>query len=336
MNTASPPAAPPTSGALGGIPADIRLPNRRSARDSSPQFRSELSNIRKELSTIQDELAKEAAADSTAKPGLEDEVNTLYHELQRAAGKLEQEKALRKRVESELESLRSHRLRETADVVQELEKKRTELNTLREERALMKEWLDRGVSECKRVADEVTRLKGELDTSEKNCSALAKDKQRLATTIQQLSDDLAAVQLSLDKVHHEKSLLELRAEESSTMLARAEEQRKVSMAECDRLSSEVVRLAQRVKGLEDAEISMQSMCACIEQLSEEISHLDHNITTGDLEQTVPRTSIAEASTRVTEQKNLSVMVIDAKRLLQHLQDTVGRLRATVKRFVVDK
>jgi chromosome segregation ATPase len=315
-------------------PADVKLPNRRTARDTTPRFESELSAIRRELNQIQSEIVNDVQQGGGAQSDLESEVNGLYHELQRAAANLEQEKSLRKRVEAELESLRSGRLRDTADVVQELERKRTELQTLREERAMMKEWLDRGVAECKRVADEVTRLKAELDISEKSCANLSKDKQRLAVTVQELNEELSSVQTALEKVHHEKTVLELKAEDAVSSLARAEEQRRAAVSEADRLSAEVVRLSQRVRGLEDGEISLQSMCSCIDALCREINVLERAVTNGNLDEAnTARPPLSDAANDIGQPKALPVMIVDAKRLLQHLQDSVSRLRGTVKRYI---
>lgn len=312
---------------------ELKLPNRRTAVSPS----GELSSIRQELQALQQNpSALRAGTSMVAAGNVEDEVTTLYHELQRAAGKLEVEKAQRKKAEAELESIRQHRLRETSDVVQELERKRAELNTLREERTMMREWLDRGVSECKRVADDVLRLKQDLDTSERTTAELAREKQRLANTIQQLNDELASVQISLEKVHAEKTKLELRAEESTSLLTRVQEERKATVSECDRLSSDVSRLSQRVRGLEDAELAMQSMVACITQLVAEISDTDRAITSGDLENNPHRPPITDAASNIAEKKSLSVMVVDAKRLLQELQDQVSRLRTSVKRYVAGK
>ena len=333
--------------ALAGTPQDVKLPNRRSARDAATVrmpagVNPELSAIRHELAAMQDEGATVPArfaatgGGGTTGGNVEDEVTTLYHELQRAAGKLEVEKAQRKRAEAELESIRQHRLRETSDVVQELERKRAELNTLREERTMMREWLDRGVAECKRVADDVVRLKAELDSSEKTTAEVTRDKQKLANTIQQLGDELASVQVALEKVHQEKSRLELKAEESQALMVRAEEDRKNTLGECDRLSSDVSRLSQRVRGLEDAELAMQSMVACITQLVAEIGETDRAITSGDLERGTDRMPVVEAASNITEKKPLQAMVIDAKRLLQELNDATARLRTSVKRYVAVK
>jgi chromosome segregation ATPase len=329
----------------GGSPADVKMPNRRTARGAgtTPTRTSELVDVRNQLAALQQEAT---GADGTTRRGggaagrpedLEDEVTTLYHELQRAAGKLEMEKAQRKKAEAELESIRQHRLRETADVVQELEKKRIELNSLREERAMMKEWLDRGVAECRRVAEEVVELKLELESSDRVNADLTKERQRLAVKIQEMSDELSAVQLALDRAQHEKATLELKADESGAIMARAEEERKAAMSECDRLSAEVTRLSQRVRGLEDAELSMQSMIACLAELVREVGDTELCVTTGNLD--APRLSegiAAAAAANIAEPRPLSSMLVDSKRRLQELQDCVSRLRASVKRFVASK
>ena len=342
-HTQTPPSPPElltfgSMDSLVGTTGDVRLPNRATARQPSPRRGAgEINSIRTELADMQRTLAREME-DEKGQRELEDEVTSLYHELQRAAAKLENEKAQRKRAEAELESIRQTRLRETTDVVQELERKRAELNTLREERSVMKEWLDRGVSECRRVAEEVVRLKSEMETSERSNAVLAKDKQRLAATIQQLSDELSTVQLALEKVHHEKAVLELRGEEATTAMSRAEEARKTTMSECDRLSAEVVRLSQRVRGLEDAELSMQAMCSCLESLAKEVSVMEAGVAAGDLDRSVDdvRPPLHEAANNIAQPKALSAMVVEARRLLQVVQDAVGRVRGAVKRFVANK
>jgi hypothetical protein len=319
----------------------MNFPQRRTAAPSGIGATAEVDTIRQELATMrgQSSLAptpNEATQSPAAAAELEDEVSTLYRELQSAANKLEAEKAQRQQAEAELEAVRQQRLRETSDVVAELEKKRLELNALREERAAMKQWLDRGVSECRRVASDVTALKEELARSEKSCEALQTDKNRYAGSIEALSDELATVQLTLENVHRDRAVLEVRADENAAVVTRAEAEKHVAVTECDHLSAEIARLAQRVRGLEDAEVSMHSMCACVEQLVAETNVTERAIATGKLEQNEVRPSLTEAANNIHDPRPLSTMVIDAKRLLQQLQEGMGRLRAAVKRYVASK
>ena len=299
---------------------------------------AELSAVRKEIQSIHRDVAREQEAEAI-QATVETEISSLYQELQRAAAKLESERSQRRRVEAELEAIRVQKTRDTAAIAEEMEAKRVELQQLREERANLKEWLDRGVQECRRVATEVTVVKEALEQSEGHCTELAQKKNDLSKEIQGLTAELHDVQKELEKVHHEKSLLQLRAEETTGALKQAEAHRKVTQSEADRIASEMVRMSQRVRGLEDAELCLQSLCACIAELTGEITTLQTAVAGGNLENVFakpPNAGAAQSTRPAGDVRRLGDEIVEAKLLLQRMQDAVGKLRRSVKVFVAER
>jgi chromosome segregation ATPase len=299
---------------------------------------SELNAVRREIQSIHREVEREQEADAV-QATVETEISSLYQELQRAAAKLESERTQRRRVETELEAIRMQKTRDTAALAQDMEAKRLELQSVREERAALKEWLDRGVQECRRVAAEVTVLKQALEESESKCTEHAQTKEKLTQEIQSLTAELHAVQRELEKTHHEKALLQLRSEETTGALKQAEAHRKVTQSEADRIAVEMVRMSQRVRGLEDAELCLQSLCACVGELTGEISALQAAVLAGNTETVFaspPNAGAAQSTRRLGEPRRLSDEIVEAKLLLQRMQDAVGKLRKAVKVFIAER
>jgi chromosome segregation ATPase len=294
--------------------------------------------VRREIHSIHRDVAREREVEAV-QATVETEISSLYQELQRAASKLESERAQRRRVEAELEAIRTQKTRDTAALAQEMEAKRLELQAAREERATLKEWLDKGAQECRRVAAEVTELKLTLDESERRCSEYSNRKEQLARDIQALTGELHEVQRELEKTHHEKAVLQLRSEETTGALKQAEAHRKVTQSEADRIAAEMVRMSQRVRGLEDAELCLQSLCACVAELTGEIQSLDTAVHSGNTECVFakpPNAGQAQPPVRHGEPRKLSEEIVEAKLLLQRMQDALGRLRKSVKVFIVER
>lgn len=296
---------------------------------------SELHSIRQELQEMQREVTRDMEL-GTLQAEMSSEISTLYEELQRAATKLDAERSLRRKIEAELEHVREDRLNQTSVVVQELEHKRNEIQQLRDERVELKQWLDRGAAECRRVADEVLTLRRELEQTESTCTMLAEEKSRLTNQIKELSDQLSEAQQTMEDMQHAKSVLEIRVRETQESIQLAEVAKANSLADVQRLESEVARLNQRVRGASDAEHSLGTLCTAVRQLIGEIQSLHRHIREGSLAERFekplvylhPQPELSEAQT--------GDVVLASKLLVTNLLDAVRALEVDVKRFMHDK
>ena len=308
----------------------------------SSKYAGDLSNMKQELAALQGGgvvtktvTVRSGSPVKVSGTAAEGEVTTLYHELQRAAAKLEVERSARKRAEAELDNIRQHRLRETGDVVQELERKSTELNTLKEERAMMREWLDRGVQECKRVADDVTRLKAELDQSEANVASLQHEKSRLEELLQEHRLTIQRMEADREAERAYKESLERRLQEMQEQLNTVERERISLAAENDNLHAQNLTLQQRLRYLDEAEQELQRNTAKAQQMVAELSEIERAMVSGDLdrgedERYIP---VTEAMTTGYGDKGTQEIITHSREEMQELNDAANRLRASIKRYV---
>lgn len=217
---------------------------------------------------------------AAATSATDDELDVMYQQLRQAAQELEQEQSKRREAELALEELRQRRVSENTVVVQDLERKRQELNALREERLLMKEWLDRGVSECRRVAEEASLIKRELDQRDRNVHDLLAEKSAMNSKIQQLSSELGSIQSSLETLHTDSATIRVQVDEANSHATQITEHNRAIAHEYDSVAAQLERLVQRVRGLPESEKSMEQCCSALESLIVEINALDLCIRNG--------------------------------------------------------
>ncbi|CUE63269.1 Hypothetical protein, putative [Bodo saltans] len=297
------------------------------------QAESELTSIQRELQDMQREVTRDLAMGSLHTE-MSTEINTLYEELQRAATKLEAERSLRRRIEAELSSVREDRLQQTSAVIQELENKRNEIQSLRDERVELKQWLDRGAAECRRVADEVLVLRQNLEAGEKTCNSLKEDKLTLTDQIRSLTEQLSHVQQELEDMHHTKNVLEIRVRETQEAIRLADLTKKNSLDEVSRLEAEVARLNQRVRGAAEAETSLSSLCGACRQLLVEIEGLSGQIQHGALSDRFEKPLVYVHTQRDTTMS--SDAVTESKLLVTKVLETVRRLEVQVRSYMQER
>lgn len=295
---------------------------------------TELNSIRRELQDINRDVRRDLEA-NTLQANLSSEIDSLYDELQKTAKKLEAERTLRRKIEAALETVREDRIRQTNAVVQELQAKRDEIAVMSAERAELKGWLDRAVTECTKIADEVLRLRKDLEASEKNCAALEEEKIALAEKIENLSKQLSRTQEEMEHIHHEKHLLEARLKETQDAINLAEVTKKNLMGEVKRLESEVYRLQGRVKGTSDADHSLGLLCGTIRVLCGEITDLDVAIKRGTLSERFDK-PLVFLSPRPEPHAGTSDVVAESKILGGQLLNTIRSLDNSVRTFMQER
>lgn len=308
--------------------------SRQSAAAPNHAADSELTSIRRELQDMQREVTRDLAMGSLHSE-MSSEINTLYEELQRAATKLEAERSLRRRIEAELSSVREDRLQQTSAVIQELENKRNEIQSLRDERVELKQWLDRGAAECRRVADEVLALRQNLESTEKTCSHLKEEKSNLSEQIRSLTEQLSGVQQELEDMHHTRTLLEIRVRETQEAIRLADLTKKNSHDEVNRLESEVARLHQRVRGAAEAETALSSLCGACRQLIVEVEGLSGQIQQGSLADRFDKPLVYMQPNRDVAVSSADA-VTESKMLVSKVLETVRRLEVQVRNYMQER
>ncbi|RNF02306.1 hypothetical protein TraAM80_06492 [Trypanosoma rangeli] len=132
----------------------------------------------------------------------------LQCSIDQLLGRLAQEQARRKQLEDELQALRRSQKQITTESLDPIGAKREELLQLTRERDELRDWLQRGVSECRRVADEALQLKSDLDEKTQRCKLLETAKEELQEKIDMVQLQLADSQSQLEKLKQKERLLE--------------------------------------------------------------------------------------------------------------------------------
>eukprot|EP00759_Apiculatamorpha_spiralis_P020897 PhF_6_TR26100/c0_g1_i2/m.36894 len=269
-------ARPPSNTRVGGSPSGV----------PPVAWQMELKHIGKELQQMSEELRREMELED-AQTELEDELAAVNDRLAVMQGRLEAERSEKMRLQQVIESLSRNvdeskaqgdvTLMKLREMEGQLMARRNEAEALKEEKRVMKEWLDRGVMECQRVATEVSRLNQELQTKDKSLTSLLGEKKTVSEMLASLNVEVGEAQRELQRIRHEKALLEGKVEDRETRVHISEEQRKNTMQECDRLAAEVTRLSTRVRDLEDTEIAMASVSSSMKRLAFDVQSLNSDI-----------------------------------------------------------
>jgi chromosome segregation ATPase len=303
----------------------------------------ELKHIGKELQQMSEELRREMEVED-AQTELEDELATVNDRLGVMQGRLEAERAEKLRLQQVIESLSRHadETRAAGDIghmkVRELEdqlmSRRSEIDALKEEKRVMKDWLDRGVIECQRVATDVTRLNQELQGKDKGLTQLLAEKKTVSEMLNKLNADVTEAQRELQRARHEKAILEGKVEDRESRVHISEEQRKTTMQECDRLSGEVTRLGTRVRDLEDTEIAMAGVSSSMKRLAFDLQRLNNDIQHRNVADTQPEDQPGYYEADDHARGNLRECMTVTRASTARIQDGLVALRSALKSKVM--
>lgn len=267
----------------------------------------------------------------------ENDVSNLFNELRRAAAKLEIEKINRKRADAELESIRQNRLKETGETVKQLERKSIELNTLKEERETMREFLERGTSECKRVADDVLRLKGELEASQKSTSDFANEKQEIAGHMEKLNQEIEQTTQLISMDEEDSKQLQAHVEAATEQLDQLGIKRENFLAEIDNANEELNYAQQRGRSLEDDDLALRQMIAAAAVLTDRLGETERACISGEIEtyESQKHIDVLEESRALVGKSSGNIQEVSnhAKNQVEELNEQSKRLRAASKLYV---
>ncbi|KAJ9443159.1 hypothetical protein DIPPA_10975 [Diplonema papillatum] len=217
----------------------------------------------------------------------------------------------------------------------EIRDKNEQIASLREEKAVMKEWLDRGVNECRRVAEEVQRLRLELDQNDGEKDRMGAEKKKLEKMLEQVMGEVrhATEKLKEEKSEREAAILGSSLKEQA-MSAQAEQMQRAH-DENNRLSSEVARLMERVKDAEDGEMHLRAFVAGLSRVSSGFISLHAAVENDRLGDLAGVGYNAEATHSTAGEGPVDSVVANGKKSLTELQDVLLALRSVVRARIED-
>lgn len=248
-----------------------------SRHDNNKEFAA----IRDEFMTLMKDVNKDAEVGVAYRDAV-DELDHAYAELDRLYNKLQKEKSTRSKLEQELRELKVAHSNNVDVASQELERKNREVAAAKAERDKMKEWLDRGVAECKRVGDEVIQLRKEVQLSEDNCAALAREKAQLTAHMRRLHDDLERIRETEKALHEERTDLSGQLEMKQANLDAITQRHREAEGRELALRTEVSELTGRVNRLNECEECLLELVKELGAATTRIKELDVGITSGKL------------------------------------------------------
>lgn len=215
--------------------------------------------------------------------------------------------------------------------------------------------------ECRRVAEEASLLKRELEQRDRNVVDLLNEKSAMGVRMQQLTHELQAVQDALESLHGESAVVRVRLDESDATAKRITQQHRAVTQEHASVAAQMERLVQRVQGLPAAEKSMDDCCGALEALIVEVSALDQCVRAGgdferfdDVVATAQRSiadkkaraaaAAASSSSSSASEENPSVPTVAissgrlpvttaAKSLVRLAQETLNYFRPNLRAFI---
>eukprot|EP01063_Lacrimia_lanifica_P022433 TRINITY_DN30021_c0_g1_i1.p1 TRINITY_DN30021_c0_g1~~TRINITY_DN30021_c0_g1_i1.p1 ORF type:complete len:708 (+),score=272.22 TRINITY_DN30021_c0_g1_i1:59-2182(+) len=303
--------------------------------------------------------AAAAARDSAAASQL----GSLYQTMGPASSHLDPESVQKRKMQDEIDQLKlqmtmsavntsnamgtmntfnAQQSTHMSSLEKELKDKTEEIAALREEKAVMKEWLDRGVNECRRVAEEVQRLRREIDDSDGDRGRLEEEKTRLEAMLQQVMQDVRDTSGQLEKEKTDKETIlasaladkeaalgNLNTTERSMMLGA--EKLRLTQVECERLATEVARQMERIREMEEGEMYLRALVCGLKRVAHGFVTF-HTAVEEDrvADFTGAHTAADEAEVDAAGSGPLDGVANNGKACLAELQDVLLALRSAVR------
>ena len=205
----------------------------------------------------------------------------LYRELQRAAAKLEMEKFNRKRIDVELQEERGKHTRDEVDLLREIQQKTQEVRHLKHEKEIMREWLERGVEECKKVAQDMQRIKQEHADEQLKNNRLEEEKTHLRGIIAKLTEQIDSYQLSLESESDAKAHLLQREAASTARMEEAENEKLRTEGVLDEVRTEATILKDHLRGMDSLERALRSTALSMLHVTAKLQESERALNDGD-------------------------------------------------------
>ncbi|KAH9600034.1 hypothetical protein LSM04_008816 [Trypanosoma melophagium] len=243
--------------------------------------------------------------------------------------KREREKSLQ--LEEDLHMLRMNHEESTADALRAGNK---ELEQLTHERNKLQEWLQRVVSEYRRVADEASRLKNELKERTECCQLLEKTKEELQEKVNTIKEEPSATQTQLDQLKEKKQMLEACADARAFSLKKLEEINANRQKEYEALVVESESWRHRASTLENAAMCLQLLTERLErQQQQRILRLSEVVRKRTLMDVSSDAFVLRESVAEPQQQQLEGLVRRAKTLLHTVAAAVQTLQMDITAFM---
>ena len=205
-----------------------------------------------------------------------------------------------------------------------------EIATLREEKAVMKEWLDRGVNECRRVAEEVQRLRRELEDNSGERGRLGEEKQHLEQMLEKVMSEVRDTRTQLDHEKGEKQSAMDDMVNGARTIAESAGMLKQTQGEVERLTAEVSRLMERVRDTEESEMHLRTLVSGLRRTANGYLAFHTAVEQDRLGDLIGPATEAADSNDAAGSGPLANVVGNGKASLAELQDVLLSLRATVR------
>ncbi|EKF28069.1 hypothetical protein MOQ_008196 [Trypanosoma cruzi marinkellei] len=302
----------------------------------------EIAAIRRELDTLKLQISTTSldsshssldGATSTPKGGGDDA--SPQGSVDGLIGRLAHEQQRTRQLEKELQALRMSQKQTNTESQDEIGAKQEELDKLMRERDELREWLQRGVNECRRVAEEASRLKRELEERTRRCQALETAKEELQGEIDKVQRLLTESQSQIERLQQKQRLLEASAGEHVIAEKKLMEMNEEMQKHYETLVAEAESHRLHAERLEDAGMCVQLLTERLRQLLTHVERLQQAVRKGCIEDVAvdeffSRENVAEP------QHPLDELVARAKSLPHTIAIGIQQLQENIVAFVAEQ
>lgn len=202
----------------------------------------------------------------------------------------------------------------------------------------MREFLERGTAECKRVADDVIRLKGEIEMAQTSTEEYSRERQEIAEHMEKLNEEIEQTQQLIQMDEQTSTRLAAEVDEATQKLDHLGHRRENVLSEIDAANQELHYAQQRARSLEDDDLVLRQMTAAAAVLTDRLGETERACISGEIEHYEAQKTInvlEEARPQVGNSKKGSVREVThhAKNQVAELNEQSRRLRIAAKRYV---
>ncbi|RNF20296.1 hypothetical protein TcG_03755 [Trypanosoma cruzi] len=305
------------------------------AEEEIAAIRRELDTLKLQISTTSRDSSPSSLDGATSTPKRGGDDASPQRSVDGLFERLTQEQQRTRQLEKELQALRMSQKQMNTESLDEISAKKEELDKLMRERDELREWLQRGVNECRRVAEEASRLKRDLEERTRRCQSLETVKEELQGKINKVQQLLIESQSQIERLQEKQRLLEASAGEHVIAEKKLMEANEEMQKQYEALVAEAESHRLHAEKLEDAEVCVQLLTERLRQLLTHVERLGQAVRKGCVEDVAvdeffSRENVAEP------QHPLDELVARAKSLPHTIAIGIQQLQENIVAFVAEQ
>ena len=258
------------------------------------------------------------------------QITAIKRDLNLVRKQIDFERERRQELEKTLDAERSETL--PSEHAEAIKRREDDIRLIRDEKAAMLEWLQRGVAEAQRITMQVEALKASVTTSESTAQELLADKRKLEEMHSRLELELEETKAKIKRLTEGRTTLEEHTEHQAGLISVTEDIIKSTQADSDRLAADVNKLQTRGRDVETMEITVGCMAAAVRHALHDLEVIHNAAAKGE----VPPDDEYDSEEEADDTQLTPVVISGTKAKIGRCEAILVTLWSSLRRFDADQ